>query len=145
MRITQEADYALRIVYTLARNGIIMDAKTIADETDVTQRFALKILRKLTLGGMVESYKGAHGGYKFLQKPEGTTMLNVIELIDGPMAISRCIHEEHECSMVKGECIFHGIFSVINADVAKKLNKIKISDLIPPDFSLAGVLESMNE
>ena len=143
MRITQEADYALRIVYTLAKSGEIMDAKTISDETDVSQRFALKILRKLTLGKMVQSYKGAYGGYKFLQKPEATTMLGVIELIDGPMAISRCIGNNHECSMVKGECIFHNIFSVINADVAKKLDKILISDLISPDFSLERVLETV--
>ncbi len=143
MRITQEADYALRIVYTLAKSGEIMDAKTISDETDVSQRFALKILRKLTLGKMVQSYKGAHGGYKFLQKPEATTMLGVIELIDGPMAISRCIGSDHECSMDKGECIFHNIFSAINADVAKKLDKILISELISPDFSLARVLESV--
>lgn len=143
MRITQEADYALRIAYTLAKNGGIMDANSIAEETGVTQRFALKILRKLSLGEMVESYKGAHGGYKFLKKPEATTMLNVIELIDGPMAISKCIHEEHECSMDKTECIFHGIFSIINADVAKKLNNILISDLISPDFSLAKVLNNV--
>ena len=143
MRITQEADYALRIVYSLAKSGEIMDAKTISDETDVPQRFALKILRKLTLGKMVQSYKGAHGGYKFLQKPEATTMLGVIELIDGPMAISRCIGNNHECSMDKGECIFHNIFSVINADVAKKLDKILISELISPDFSLLRVLENV--
>ena len=143
MRITQEADYALRIVYTLAKSGEIMDAKTISDETDVPQRFALKILRKLTLGKMVQSYKGAHGGYKFLQKPEATTMLGVIELIDGPMAISRCIGDNHECSMDKGECIFHNIFSVINADVAKKLDRILISELISPDFSLLRVLENV--
>lgn len=143
MRITQEADYALRIVYTLAKSKEVMDAKTIAEETDVSQRFALKILRKLTLGKMVRSYKGAHGGYKFLQKPEATTMLGVIELIDGPMAISRCIERNHECSMVKGECIFHSIFSAINADVAKILDKILISELISPDFSLERVLESV--
>jgi len=143
MRITQEADYALRIAYTLAKSGEIMDAKTISEETGVSQRFALKILRKLTLGKMVQSYKGAHGGYKFLQKPEATTMLGVIELIDGPMAISRCIGRDHECSMDKGECIFHNIFSVINADVAKKLDKILISELISPDFSLEHVLESV--
>ena len=143
MRITREADYALRIVYTLAKSGNIMDAKTIADETNVSQRFALKILRKLTLGKMVRSYKGTHGGYKFLQKPEATTMLGVIELIDGPMAISRCIESDHECSMDKSECIFHSIFSTINADVARKLDKILISDLISPDFSLAEVLANV--
>lgn len=142
MRITREADYALRIVYTLAKSGEIMDARTIADKTNVSLRFALKILRKLAIGNMVKSYKGAHGGYKFLQKPEATTMLGVIELIDGPVAISRCIESDHECSVDKSECIFHGIFSVINRDVAKKLDKILISELISPEFSLDKVLDT---
>ena len=53
MHITLESDYAVRIVYCLARQGGRMDAKKIAEETGVTLRFSLKILRKLVAGGLV--------------------------------------------------------------------------------------------
>ena len=61
MHITLESDYAVRIVYCLARQGGRMDAKKIAEETGVTLRFSLKILRKLVAGGLVSSYKGTKG------------------------------------------------------------------------------------
>ena len=64
MHITLESDYAVRIVSCLARQGGRMDAKRIAEETGVTLRFSLKILRKLVTGGLVRSYKGTKGGYE---------------------------------------------------------------------------------
>ena len=67
-----------------------MDAQTIADETMVSLRFALKILHKLVVGEFVSSYKGAKGGYKLAVSADKITLKQVIELIDGPIAISRC-------------------------------------------------------
>ena len=57
MRITSESDYALRILTSMARHDGVTDAKTLAAETSVTQRFTLKILHKLVNGGLVESIK----------------------------------------------------------------------------------------
>ena len=50
MHITLESDYAVRIVYCLAQNGGRMEAAAIAEQTGVTLRFSLKILRKLVAG-----------------------------------------------------------------------------------------------
>ncbi|MDR2909296.1 MAG: Rrf2 family transcriptional regulator, partial [Oscillospiraceae bacterium] len=61
MRITLEADYAIRIIDTLARQGVRVEARTIAEKSQVTLRFSLKILRKLVAAGLVKSFKGAQG------------------------------------------------------------------------------------
>jgi len=63
MHLTLEADYAVRIVDKLAIKNKKMGAQSIAEQTNVPLRFALKILRKLVACGAVKSYKGAHGGY----------------------------------------------------------------------------------
>ena len=134
MRITQEADYALRIVCFLAEERRILDAMTIADSAHITQRFALKILRKLVLGGLVRSYKGANGGYELAKTPENVTLKDVIELIDGEIAISKCLMEDHVCSKqgeMKSACAVHRIFDAINRDVIQKLDGITIASLIP--------------
>ena len=57
MRITLESDYALRIVTAIAESDGVIDAGTLAEKTLVTQRFTLKILHKLVVGGLVVSYK----------------------------------------------------------------------------------------
>ncbi|MBQ3865445.1 MAG: Rrf2 family transcriptional regulator, partial [Clostridia bacterium] len=66
MRITNEADYALRFILVLS-DGSQKSAKIISEETGVTLRFALKILRKLSLAEIVGSQQGATGGY-FLKR-----------------------------------------------------------------------------
>ena len=110
----------------------ITDAKTISDDTSVTIRFTLKILHKLVVGDLVESYKGSRGGYKLKRSPEIITLKDVIELIDGPIAISRCLESSEACSMIsdKTSCIYHHIFDKISLDVAKKLGAITIGDVI---------------
>ena len=131
MRITLESDYALKIVTALAERGEVTDANALSYETAVTQRFTLKILRKLTLGGFVSSYKGARGGYKLKASPEEITLKDIIELIDGPIAIARCL-DEGACALNHDTagCIYHHIFDGISHDVAKKLESITIADVL---------------
>jgi len=132
MRITLESDYALRIISALARKNEIIDAKTLSDEVSVTLRFTLKILHKLVGGAFVKSYKGINGGYKLNVAPENITLKDIIELIDGPIVISRCLESSESCSMIsdKTSCIYHHIFDKISIDVSKKLAAITIADVI---------------
>jgi Rrf2 family protein len=133
MRITQEADYALRIVCILANDNKVLDAGRIADASGVTQRFALKILRKLAVDGLVRSYKGASGGYELARGADEITVKNVIEIIDGPIEISKCMDSEHFCTrqgLDKSGCVMHHIFSEISTLLAQKLDAVRISDVV---------------
>ena len=138
MRITSESDYALRIITAMSKRPDVTDAKTLAEETNVTLRFTLKILNKLVGGGIAESYKGAKGGYKLKLSPDKITLKMVIELIDGPIAIVRCLESEECCSLNqdKTACEFHHIFDYISLDLASKLGKITISDVINKNYKL---------
>lgn len=138
MRITLESDYALRILTVMAEYDGITDAKTISEDTSVTIRFTLKILHKLVVGELVESYKGSRGGYKLKRTPESITLKDVIELIDGPIAIARCLDSGESCSLNcdKTACVYHHIFDTISIDLANKLAKITISDVINKKYSL---------
>ena len=132
MRITLESDYALKIVTALAGCQDVTDAKTLSQETAVTQRFTLKILHKLVLGGIVESYKGAKGGYRLKQKPSDITLKSVIELIDGPIAIARCLDSDGSCALNHNtaDCIYYHIFDSISNQVAERLAAITIDDVL---------------
>ena len=138
MRITLESDYALRIITALALEEGVVDAKTISERTYVTQRFTLKILHKLVVARLVKSFKGVGGGYKLSQPAEAITLKDVIELIDGPIAIARCLENSELCSMNrdKSMCTYHHIFEHISSDLAVKLGKITIKDVISKNYTL---------
>lgn len=104
MRITRESDYAIRIVYCLMRYNSKKSARKISEESGVTQRFTLKILRKLSMAGILRSHRGKEGGYALSLPPEEITLGLIIETIDGPIRINHCIAQGYECEGMEGEC-----------------------------------------
>ena len=112
MFLNNETDYAIRIISCLAESNDRVDAAGISEKTGVTLRFTLKILSKLVGGGIVASFKGSRGGYKLREAASNITLKRVIELIDGPIAIARCLEDHETCSMNsdKTACIYHHIF-----------------------------------
>ena len=138
MRITSESDYALRILTEMALHDKLADAKTISEKTSVTQRFTLKILHKLVVGNIVKSHKGSRGGYTLNIQPAEITLKMIIELIDGPIAIAKCVDSAECCTLNhdKTACAYHHIFDTISIDLARRLEKITIADVINKNYTL---------
>ena len=130
MRITQEADYAVRIIDSMARKNGRMDARAVSESTGVTLRFTLKILRKLVMSGIVRSYKGVQGGYELARRPSEINLCEVIEAVDGPISISRCLSEELPCSRPgnKDLCYYHNVFADISRTIRSKLESVTFRD-----------------
>ncbi|WP_432666268.1 Rrf2 family transcriptional regulator [Wukongibacter baidiensis] len=133
MKITQEADYALRIILHLSKNGIDarVDAKSISESEGIPARFTLKILRKLTKAGLTKSYRGVGGGYSLNRKPEAITMKDVIEAIDGPIYINRCIYDKEYCNIHRtGTCDIHRELNKVRKTLIEELESVNFSDLM---------------
>lgn len=133
MYLTQESDYAVRIVYCLAKCGKRRDARSISEEMCVTLRFSLKILGKLVTNGVVESYKGNRGGYELARDPAQITLKDVIEAVEGPLKLSRCIGEggAAECNRgASGCCAFQSVFHEISADINKRLSQVTFASMM---------------
>lgn len=133
MRITHEADYAIRIMYCLAARGVKTSAKQVSDDSGVPQRFTVKILHRLTQAGVTLSYKGVSGGYILARPAQDISLGEIIELIDGPIEINHCLNSEFDCNRVvqKNECTFHRIFGTINQDIRKQLYELPLAQFVP--------------
>ncbi|MBR4875507.1 MAG: Rrf2 family transcriptional regulator [Clostridia bacterium] len=132
MRITHEADYAVRIAYVLGSENKMLPARDISEKSGVTLRFALKILRKMAADGIVVSYKGSCGGYELAVPPAELSLGRLIECIDGPLEITHCLSEGFDCTRVKDKriCQFRKVFSEISVDLRNKLYGLTLSQFI---------------
>lgn len=131
MRITREADYAIRVMYSLAIAGGKLSARQISEQTNVTPRFALKILRKLIQNNMVQSYKGVNGGYVLKLPASEISLGQIIESIDGPIAINHCLKGEFDCGQHKtGSCCFQRVFGSINNILRRELYAVSLDAFI---------------
>ena len=130
MHITLESDYAIRIVSCIVESDNRLDAKAIAAATNVPQRFALKILRKLVSSGIIVSYKGAKGGYQLAREPKDISLLDVIETAEGTYYFSRCLNDEYDCSCSdKMLCKARHIFADITEKVQTALKQTNFENL----------------
>jgi Rrf2 family protein len=131
MYLTLEADYAVRIVGCLSKEGGRLDAKHISEKSTVSLRFALKILRKLAAAGIVRSYKGTQGGYELAGKPSDISLNDVVTAIEGGYALSRCLTEEHDCNRgMSGKCRYQCVFKEVSKMVEDKLKEYTFDKLI---------------
>ena len=147
MRVTQEADYAIRMCLILDSLGEKTGAATLADIACITPKIALKVLRKLHEGGVVKSYKGACGGYELARSGDEIRVLDVIELIDGPVRISKCLECDHECSKnpCKTECKMHIAFGAVNQKLIENLGLITVRMLHDKNVSHADIADIINQ
>ena len=133
MRITQEGDYALRVVLYLCKSdsGEKIEAKTIAAHEKIPLRFLLKLFRKLTKAGIVKSSRGVGGGYAIEKPPEQITFKDVIEAIEGPIYVNRCLYDMSFCNLNRtNTCDIHRALGKIQSRLLADLQSVNFKDLL---------------
>ena len=135
MRITSESDYAIRIVAFMSAANKKTDAQTLSEQTGISLRFTLKILRKLMLSKIISSIKGVNGGYYLSRPSSEISVLDVLTAISGPVAINKCVEHEFECSrpdiQKASDCKIHCFFVSLNNNIKDALLKQTFDQLMP--------------
>ncbi|CAN5569985.1 Rrf2 family transcriptional regulator [soil metagenome] len=92
MRLTQKSKYAARALVELALNecGEILGVAEVARRQHIPERFLEQIFGDLRRAGVLESRRGAHGGYCFAMPPEELSVLDIVEILDGEVRPARC-------------------------------------------------------
>lgn len=98
--INRTTDYAVRFVLYLASrgDGAVSSTTEIADEAGIPLPYARKVLRGLVRAGIVFSQAGKSGGVRLLSPSEELTVLDIIEAMEGPLVLNRCLIRPGECS-----------------------------------------------
>lgn len=128
-----EGDYGLRaVIYLSSRaKGKITYVHEIAENQLIPVNFLFKILRKMVKKGLVKSYRGPRGGYALAKDPAEITFLEVIEAIDGPLLLNRCLGDMSRC-MLERSCKMLNAWQRIQVHMKNELNAVTIADLLKP-------------
>jgi len=123
MQITKQADYALRAVMYLARldNGDKASTKDIAESQRIPPSFLAKIISQLSIAGLIQTSRGAHGGVSLARPGSEVSIMDVVEAIDGPMMLNECTGSPHLCPFGE-ECPLHKIWCETRKELFDKLS-----------------------
>jgi Rrf2 family protein len=130
MQITRQADYAVRAVLHLARNGDQRTATSaIAEEQRIPPSFLAKIVSQLSIAGLLHTSRGARGGVTLARNPKDITLLEVIEAIDGPIQLNECVGENGSCSF-DDECPLRPVWCEAQEDLITRLKSANFADMV---------------
>lgn len=104
-----------------------VSAQQIAADLNVSESHLGKVLQKLARDGMIESTRGAKGGFFFAKNPDKLTLLDIFVAIDGPLPTAGCLLGKPICT--QSPCRLMGLQNRITILVDKELKKIKLVDL----------------
>ena len=107
------ASYALRAVIHLASEehaGRICTIAEIAARERIPRQFLEKIFQQMIRQGLVRSRRGAHGGYELGRQADTMTFRDVIESVEGPIALNACVGEHPDCFLL-GACGMNRIWA----------------------------------
>lgn len=130
MKITQESDYALKIVLYLANldKDQIASAREICDSEDISVKFALKILRRLVQEKIVTSFRGIKGGFRLKQDPDKLNIKDVVEAIQGHLSMSPSLKEITNRNKLGGSVVDEFLYEV-QEDIRKRLTVMTFAKL----------------
>jgi Rrf2 family protein len=130
MQLTRAADYAVRVMIHLASQpqGAIVSKSVLARQSDAPDSFVSKILQALARAGLIEARRGVDGGFRLLETGLRASLLDVVESIDGPIALNECLSEEGDCLRARS-CAAHGVWRQAQEAMLAVLRQAKIVDL----------------
>ncbi len=127
---SKSCQYAIRAVVFMATNeedGKNLGVKEIAATLNVPQQFLAKILQQLAKQKLISSIKGPNGGFYLNPENKETSILKIIECIDGPLTLNSCVLGLNKCSS-KSPCPLHFSFFEYREEMRKTLADTSISD-----------------
>ena len=130
MQITRQADYAIRAVRYLARQGDNQRSatSTVAREMKIPPSFLAKIISQLSIAGLLHTSRGARGGVSLAREAKEISLLDVVEAIDGPILLNECVGDPDGCQFTE-DCAMHPIWKEAQETLVNRLRSTTFASL----------------
>ena len=142
MMFSTKAEYGVRVMAHLARTGgdDPISLGTIADSEGLPLAYLEHLVQRLRKAGLVESRRGAHGGYTLARDAGEISMAEVVRALEGDIAPIECISADPDGTLV---CVREGLdghepcatkllWTRVQGSIVRTLNEMTLADLTRP-------------
>jgi Rrf2 family protein len=141
MIFSTKAEYGVRVMVELARRGGAQPVALtdIADHEGLPLAYLEHLVARLRRAGLIESRRGAHGGYLLAREPAAITMAEVVEALEGRIAPIECFSASPDASLIhcvlesdpERVCTSKILWTRVRDAIVATLEETTLADLIP--------------
>ena len=130
LRLSKKADYALIAMKHLAQrpDGASASAREIAEAYDIPLELLAKVLQRLVRARLLLSVQGTRGGYRLGRAASAIPVADVIQSVDGPVAVTACSTDDHNCDQFS-KCSIRDPLWKIRSRIVDALNMVSVAEL----------------
>jgi FeS assembly SUF system regulator len=132
LRIAKLTDYATLLMVRLAHEPArCFSASQLADDLRLPQPTVAKLLKRLLRAQLLASVRGAGGGYSLAHAPHAISIADVVNAIEGPVALTECSLGKGYCAIEK-DCATRANWQFISRAVRSTLAAVSLADMSMP-------------
>lgn len=132
-RLNRLTDYAVVVLAQMAlRPGRLVNAAQVAQDTGVPQPTVAKVLNVLAKRGLIASQRGAAGGYSLARPAEEIDVAEIIQAMDGPIALTACVEAATDSCSVESLCPMRGNWERVNTAIRTALSNVTLAEMALP-------------
>lgn len=142
MRLSSLTDYAVVMMTAAARQcgATRLNATLLAEETGLPLPTVQKLVSRLSAAGLIESSRGTGGGFRLSRPPVAITLADIVEAIEGPIAMTACVEAgKHDCG-VEESCKVRPHWDAVNGAVRGVLAGVSLDSLLRTQSQVAQPL-----
>ena len=128
LRITRETDYGIVLMTALAKADSC-SAAVLAKQCQLPVPMVSKILKVLTQAGLLLSQRGAYGGYSLARTACDISVVDIIEALEGPIAITECSSDDPQVCVYHQQCSVSSHWNRINEAIRGALQNISLQEM----------------
>ncbi len=142
LRMSRLTDYGTVLLAYMAKSDAdtLHTAAGLADSTHLAQTTVSKLLKALTRAGLLESFRGAAGGYRLARPAADISAAEIIDALEGPVSITECAGADSQCELAT-VCGVGNAWQRINVAIRRALDDITLAQLLGPASSLPQVVD----
>ena len=130
LRVTKLTDYATVVLTVLAADPeAVLSASELAERAGLEAPTVSKLLKPLAQAGLVDGFRGANGGYRLARAPASISLIEVVEAMEGPLAMTECSIHEGNCT-IEDQCGVRANWRRINDVVVDALRNVSLAQMI---------------
>jgi FeS assembly SUF system regulator len=132
LKMGKLTDYATVIMCYLAQDaGAVHAASELAAVVGISAPTALKVLKTLARGGLLQSQRGTKGGYQLARPPAAITMAEILEAMEGPIGLTECGSSPGAC-LRESRCSVRTNWQRISQAVGEALARVSLAEMAAP-------------